>query len=116
MKELTCIICPTGCTLQIDENNGDISVSGGKCKRGEPYAIQEMTNPLRSLQSTIKTTVPGYRRVAVKTSDLVPLKDIFIYMDEINKITLTQKKKCGEIISYGLNGSDVNLILTERMN
>jgi len=116
MKELTCIICPTGCKLTIEENQRDITVSGGTCKRGDSYAVQEMTNPLRSLQSTVKSTVPGYRRVAVKTSDVIPLKDIFIYMDEINKIVLTEKKRCGEIIYYGLNSSDVNLIVTERMN
>ena len=116
MKELVCIICPTGCPLKIEDKSDGYVISGALCKRGEKYALQEMTNPMRSLQSTVKSTVPGFRRVAVKTSAPVPLKEIFEYMEEINSVVLKEKRHCGDIISFGLNDSDVNLIITERMD
>ena len=116
MRVLTCIVCPKGCSLQLEKNGESISVSGALCRKGEAYAVQEMTNPHRSLQSTIKSTIPGQRRAAVKTSAEVPLKDIFLFMQEINKVELHDKKACGEVIFYGLCGTDVNLILTERLN
>ena len=39
MKELTCIICPVGCSLCVEEENGEMKVSGNTCKRGEEYCI-----------------------------------------------------------------------------
>lgn len=115
MKELTCIICPKGCSLSVAEVEGEIRVSGAQCPRGDKYAAQELTNPRRSLQTTVKTTLPGVRRAAVKISREVPLKEIFLYMEAINKIVLREKLKCGDIIEKGLRGTDVDLILTERL-
>ena len=45
-REITCIVCPNGCTLNIDfEKNADgkiavTSVSGNLCPRGRDYAVQ----------------------------------------------------------------------------
>ncbi len=115
MKKMTCIICPVGCSLVIENPDDYMEVSGAKCKRGELYAVQELTNPLRTVQSTIRSTIPGYRRAAVKTSGPVPLKDVFVFMDEINKIVLNERKMCGDVLVHSLNESDVDLILTERL-
>ena len=115
MRELTCIICPKGCQLKVEGTGDEIISSGALCKRGNAYAFQEMTNPVRSIQSTVKTTIPGFKVAAVKTSAPIPLKQIFDYMKVINGIVLKEKKQCGDVIFYGLNGSDVNLILTERL-
>lgn len=115
MEKLTCIICPRGCSLEYHLAEDQYEIIGHECPRGKEYAFQELTNPLRSLQSTVKTTIAGQRRASVKTSSDVPLKDIFLYMDEINKVVISEKKACGDIIAYGLCGSDVNLILTQRL-
>lgn len=115
MKNMTCIVCPKGCSLEIEERGEDYSVEGALCPQGEKYAIQEMTNPLRTLQTTIKTTLPGCRRAAVRTSAEVPLKEIFLFMEAINQIVLSEKKQCGEIVARGLRGTDIDLILTERL-
>lgn len=38
MTELTCIVCPRGCTLRIEERDGRFTVTGNACKRGEQFA------------------------------------------------------------------------------
>ena len=38
MKELTCIVCPRGCRLSIDEK---LNVTGNFCPRGANYAKDE---------------------------------------------------------------------------
>ena len=45
-KELTCIVCPRGCRLTIDDN---LNVTGNSCPRGAQYAKDEMTNPKRMI-------------------------------------------------------------------
>ena len=47
MKELTCIVCPRGCRLKVDDN---MEVSGNACPRGKIYAINELTHPILSLK------------------------------------------------------------------
>ena len=55
-KNLTCVACPLGCsiTVELDDNGQILSVTGNTCKRGDAYARTEMTNPTRSLTTTVK--------------------------------------------------------------
>ena len=46
MRELTCIVCPRGCRLKIDD---DLNVTGNSCPRGAQYAKDELTNPKRTM-------------------------------------------------------------------
>ena len=70
MKEFTCIVCPNGCSLVYDETTH--KVTGNRCPRGAKYAENEMTHPMRSLTSTVRTTLPEYPVISVRTSLEVP--------------------------------------------
>lgn len=35
MKNLTCIVCPNGCHLQVEEADGSYIVHGNRCPRGK---------------------------------------------------------------------------------
>ena len=90
-------------------------MSGNNCKRGKEYAIQEITNPLRSITTTVRTVFDDFPRLSVKTDSEVPLKDIFLYMNEINDITVTERLKPGDTVKSGLRETDTNLIATSDM-
>ena len=85
VRELTCIICPQGCSIKVetDENNNIKKVEGNTCKRGYDYAVSEVTNPVRTLTSTIK--LEDGRMVSVKTNKPIPKELIFKCMEETNK-------------------------------
>ena len=54
-RNLTCIVCPIGCTLEVELIDGKVvSVKGNTCPRGEKYAISECTNPERMVTTTIR--------------------------------------------------------------
>ena len=55
-RDMICGSCPIGCPLhvELDDAGKVLSVSGNTCKRGEKYAIDECTNPVRMLTSTIR--------------------------------------------------------------
>ena len=54
-KSLICVSCPLGCPIEVEIENGEIlSVTGNTCKRGDAYARAELTNPVRSLTTTVK--------------------------------------------------------------
>ena len=42
-REMTCIICPMGCSLTVEMEGEEItSISGNTCKRGAAYAEAEV--------------------------------------------------------------------------
>ena len=51
MKELTCIVCPRGCRLKVDD---DLNVTGNFCPRGAQYAKDELTDPKRMITSFVR--------------------------------------------------------------
>ena len=109
-KILTCIICPRGCTLNIElSDNGKIeSVSGNACKRGLTYANDECTNPKRSVTSTVRCEGGGL--IAVKTSTSIPKGLVFDCMKEINKAKAPQDVKIGDVIIKNVLGTDADII------
>ena len=54
-REMTCIICPMGCSLTVELEGEEVkSISGNTCKRGAAYAQAEVTRPQRTVTSTMR--------------------------------------------------------------
>ena len=82
-RDLTCIVCPRGCRLKIDDNN---VVSGNFCPRGAKYAIDELTNPKRMITSILRVKNRENVMLSVKTENAIPKGMIFEVLEEIKKI------------------------------
>ena len=89
-RELTCIVCPRGCSLvvELDDNGAVMSVSGNICKRGNAYANDECTNPMRVVTSTVRCE--DGRVVAVKFTD--ELKSSAVCMSYEGEVSLEMEK------------------------
>ena len=103
-RELTCIICPRGCQLTVDIS-GEIAVSGNICPRGEVYAINESTNPQRTVTSTVRTTDGGV--VAVKTESTIPKDKMMECMEIINSIVAPLPIFVGDTIIDDVFGTKI---------
>ena len=108
-KDLTCIICPRGCHLHIDD---DLKVTGNSCPRGEVYAKQEVTDPRRTLTSTVKCQGKILSVCPVKSASALPKDKIFEAMEEVNKVTLTPPVRLGQVILESLAGTGIPLVAT----
>ncbi|MEG0692025.1 MAG: DUF1667 domain-containing protein [Oscillospiraceae bacterium] len=95
---VTCIICPNSCKITIEEKNGEQIYSGNQCKRGINFAQNEITNPKRSFQTTVKTASKTLPYLPVKTNGEIPKSELFHLIKELNKITVTQNIRCGDIV------------------
>ena len=71
-KTFVCIVCPNGCTLHAAEENGAITVTGNRCPKGEEYAKAELTNPVRTLTTSVATVFPDRPVLPVRTSGAIP--------------------------------------------
>ena len=110
IKELICINCPIGCHLKVDVENK--KGSGNNCKRGEEYGINEVTNPLRIVTSTVKIKNGEYDVIPVKTEKAIPKELIFKAMEEINKVIVEAPIKMGDIVIENILNTGVNVIAT----
>ncbi len=55
MRELTCIVCPIGCRLSVeDAADGELQVTGNRCPRGAAYAVEEIRSPKRVVTATCR--------------------------------------------------------------
>ena len=112
MTELICIVCPKGCHLTVDENQ---HVTGNTCKRGEIYAIHEVTNPTRVITSTVRLEGGRIPRLPVKTSEPIPKNRIFDVMQEINHIMVRPPVQIGEVLIPRVLGLDSDIIATRNV-
>ena len=112
MKQLVCIVCPRGCTMTLEGEGKDVKVSGNSCKRGAEFAVSEMTEPKRTICTTVKTAFPDIPVLPVRVSKEIPKDRIFDVMAEINKVTVKEKVKRGEVIIKDVSGLGVDIIAT----
>ena len=106
IKNLTCIVCPMGCPLEVTIEDGKVvAVSGNTCKRGEDYAYSECTNPVRTVTTTIKTT-DGIS-VPVKTSKPSPKGEMMNLVKLIANTKISLPINIGDVIISDVYGADV---------
>ena len=113
MKELTCIVCPRGCRLKVDDN---MEVTGNACPRGKMYAINELTNPTRTITSSIRVSNRPYTLVSVKTDKTVPKDKMFDVMKEIDKLEVQAPTRIGQIVLPNILGTDANIVITKDID
>ena len=113
MKELTCIVCPRGCRLKVDDN---MEVTGNACPRGKMYAINELTNPTRTITSSIRGNNRPYTLVSVKTDKPIPKDKMFDVMREIDKLEVQAPTRIGQIVLPNILGTDANIVITKDID
>ena len=105
-KEMTCIICPRGCALKAETENGSfLGVTGNACSRGEQYAYHECINPVRTVTSTMKSAEG--KTVPVKTSVPIPKGRMFECMELINQAKVDLPVRIGDVILADVCGSNI---------
>lgn len=112
-EDFTCIVCPRGCELSVTQCDGEIIVTGGTCVRGVAYGKQEVTAPMRSLCTTVRTSFKDFPRLPVRTKGDIPRDRIFDAMKEINKVMVTKRCRCGDIIMTNLLNLSIDVIATD---
>ncbi|MBY9005374.1 MAG: DUF1667 domain-containing protein [Candidatus Lokiarchaeota archaeon] len=116
IKTIRCIVCPTGCLVEVRKDiGGEISFQGYTCKRGLEYAQQEHFDPKRIITTTIRVE-DGIHPLLPIRSDSPLLKEKLSYAFKI--IAKTKVKapiKMGDILIKGIADENVNIIASRDM-
>lgn len=112
-RELTCIVCPIGCSLSVEIDNGKVTeVQGNTCPRGKVYAENECIAPKRTITTTVKCQ--NGEILSVKTESPISKEKMFEAMDIINNAKPCLPISVGNVIIEDVFGSRV--IATKNMN
>lgn len=101
-RHLTCIICPLGCELTVQtEGEKILSVTGNTCPRGERYAMNECTAPVRTL-------------IPVKSAAPIPKEHVLDAMALLRDVVAPLPVQIGDVIAKDVFGT--NIIATANHN
>lgn len=115
-RNLTCIGCPLGCSIQVEMENDKITgIFGNTCKRGEVYARKEVTHPTRIVTSTVCVEHGIIPVVSVKTETDIPKEKIMDVMRSIKNIKVYAPVHTGDVILENAGGTGVNLVATKEV-
>ena len=116
-RVITCINCPMGCrmTVTLNETGEVTGVAGNTCKRGEIYARQEVTAPVRMVTAVVPVRGSAMP-LSVKTRSPIPKKDIAACMEALRGLRLTAPIAAGSTVLSDVCGSGVDVIATKTVD
>ena len=106
-RDMTCIICPRGCALKVEINGDNITVTGNSCPKGKQYAIDECTNPTRTVTSSVRVDNREDIMVSVKTENPIPKDKIFDAMKLIRAKSVAAPIHIGDTVIENVFGTDI---------
>ncbi len=119
-KYLTCLACPKGCRVRVSfDGDGNVTaVSGSRCGRGREWAEQELSSPMRTLTTTVRTSFTDFPRLPVRSERDVPLSEIPRMMKKIEFLIVEERLFPGIVVEKEVYRDDegaVALIATGDM-
>lgn len=105
MQQITCVICPKGCTIKTEDK---IHYVGHQCERGLEYAIAEFTAPVRVVTTTVSISGSDYQRLPVKSTQPLPKALMCDAVKQLSSLKLSAPISIGDIIWSGtVDGVDI---------
>jgi CxxC motif-containing protein len=115
-KEIICIGCPMGCYLTVDYVGTKLcAVNGNLCKVGLKYAEKEISDPQRTLTTTVKVKHGSFPLVSVRTNKPIPKDKMFDAINVLSKIEMEAPVKIGDLILQNIFNTCVDIIATKNV-
>lgn len=106
-RNITCILCPRGCAMTVTGEVGALQVTGNTCPKGEKYAVDECTNPVRTVTSTVRVSNRKDTMVSVKTAAPVPKGKMMEVMAALRSVTVSAPVQIGHVVLSDIFGTEI---------
>lgn len=115
-RSYTCILCPNGCALEALVEEGRVqSVTGQLCPRGEAYVRQEVTDPRRTIASSVLVRGGTLPLASVRLTAPIPKGMIFPVMQAIRQVELQAPVQAGTVVLRRVCGLDSDVVVTRSV-
>lgn len=112
-----CTTCPSECLLTVEvERSADgavvevRSVTGNSCLRGDTFAHQELTCPMRVLTTTVAVSGGDEALLPVRTAEAIPLELHAQAMDLIRGLVVKAPIHMSDVVLPNLLNTGIDLI------
>ena len=120
--QFNCTTCPSECLLTVEvERDADgavievRSVTGNSCPRGDTFAHQELTCPMRVLTTTVAVSGGDEALLPVRTAEAIPLALHAQAMDLIRGVVVEAPIRMGDVVLENLLGA-VEMLRNEALD
>ena len=115
--QFNCTTCPSECLLTVEverDANGSVvkvrSVTGNNCPRGDKFAHQELTCPMRVLTTTVAVSGDDEALLPVRTAEAIPLALHAQTMTLIRDLVVNAPIRMGDVVLEDLLDTGIDLI------
>lgn len=115
--QFNCTTCPSECLLTVEverDADGHVStvhtVTGNSCPRGDKFAHQELTCPMRVLTTTVAVSGGDETLLPVRTAEAIPLELHAQAMALIRSLVVNAPIRMGDVILPNLLDTNIDLV------
>ena len=115
--QFNCTTCPSECLLTGEverDTDGNVaavhSVTGNSCPRGDKFAHQELTCPMRVLTTTVAVSGGDEALLPVRTAEAIPLALHAQAMDLIRGLVVDAPIRMSDVVRPNLLDTGTDLI------
>lgn len=121
--QFNCTTCPSECLLTVEVERGADgavaevrSVTGNSCPRGDKFAHQELTCPMRVLTTTVAVSGGGEPLLPVRTAEAIPLALHAQAMALIRGLVVNVPIRMGDVVLEDLLGTNIDLVASMNID
>ena len=121
--QFNCTTCPSECLLTVEvkrDTDGAVaevrSVTGNNCPRGDKFAHQELTCPMRVLTTTVAVSGGDEALLPVRTADAIPLALHAQAMALIRGLVVNAPIRMGDVVLEDLLGTNIDLVASMNID
>ena len=109
-REFICVTCPVGCTIQATiEGQELIKIEGHAYKRGIAFVQEELTDPKRTLTTTVRVRHGVLPLVPVRSAVPLPKDLVMAVAARLRQVELQAPVTEGQIVLADALGSGVDI-------
>lgn len=115
--QFNCTTCPSERLLTVEvkrDTDGAVaevrSVTGNNCPRGDKFAHQELTCPMRVLTTTVAVSGGDEALLPVRTAEAIPLALHAQAMALIRGLVVNAPIRMGDVVLEDLLGTNIDLV------
>lgn len=115
--QFNCTTCPSECLLTVEVKRGAdgavaevYSVAGNSCPRGDKFAHQELTCPMRVLTTTVAVSGGDEDLLPVRTAEAIPLALHAQAMNLIRGLVIEAPIRMSDVVLPNLLDTGTDLI------
>ena len=110
-EEVTCIMCPLGCSVEVQIDGQEVSVKKGcRCKEGMKFVKMEAIFPGRILTTTIRTDSPDFLLLPVRSNKEISKEQLVECVRKISEHFIRTPVVLGQTVVENILDLGVDII------